>query len=304
MAKSGTWDMYRFPIKSIWKARKVRNIITRDPLVAFLGILIGKHVVLDLHGDLKQLCGRAYRIIKWKWFVENSKLHLVMITKGLQEYYFRTYGLSKKLSTVLPDGYTAKNYNDILPVTKLEKDSLNIGYCGSIRKGKGLELIQQLAASDSANQYNVYGGTKEKAEIEVGSSFTENVFFGGYIENAKVPQILGEQDVLLLPNQDKQVWKGEDIGQVTSPIKMFEYMASGRIIIASDLPVLREILNEDNCYFASANDITDWKKCICEIVNHKQEAVSKAQKAKADVKQYTWKIRAEKMLALLNEKRA
>ena len=80
---------------------------------------------------------------------------------------------------------------------------------------------------------------------------------------------------------------------------MFEYMASGRVIIASDLPVLREILNGTNSYLANAEDVSDWMRCINEIIDNKEEAIHKAQKAKQDVKQYTWGIRAKKMLALI-----
>ena len=61
IAKDGIKNRYGFPIKCLWKARKAESIITRDPLVAFLSVLLHKHTVLDLHGDLRHLCGRAPR---------------------------------------------------------------------------------------------------------------------------------------------------------------------------------------------------------------------------------------------------
>jgi glycosyltransferase involved in cell wall biosynthesis len=42
---------------------------------------------------------------------------------------------------------------------------------------------------------------------------------------------------------------GGDIAQVTSPMKLFEYLACGRAILTSDLPVLREVLSENNAAF-------------------------------------------------------
>lgn len=293
-------NRYGFPIKCLWKARNADSIVTRDPLVAFLSVLLKKHTVLDLHGDLKHLTGRAYRIIKWKGFRDSKYLHLVMITKGLVDYYNEKYGIPREQMTVLPDGYTDENFANLESKKILQDKTLNIGYCGGFMKGKGLSLIQQLTMQDQENRYNLFGGTREKAEKEVEEIFGSNTEFGGYIENAKVPQILNEQDILLLPNQKQQVCKNEDIGKVTSPLKMFEYMASGRVIVASDLPVLREVLDESNCYFAKADDVTDWKRVIDYISNHRVEAIQKAQKAREDVKQYTWKIRAEKMLQLMN----
>lgn len=75
-------------------------------------------------------------------------------------------------------------------------------------------------------EHSIY--CKSKYSIHCGKQFSNNVLFGGYIPNAKVPEALNEQDILLLPNQRQQVCKNEDIGMVASPLKMFEYMASGR----------------------------------------------------------------------------
>ena len=48
---------------------------------------------------------------------------------------------------------------------------------------------------------------------------------------------------------------GGNIAEVSSPMKMFEYMASGRVILTSDIPVLREVLNENNAVFYIPEDI-------------------------------------------------
>lgn len=298
--KKGLKNRYIFPVKCLWKARKADNIVTRDPIVAFLGVLFHKHTVLDLHGDLRHLCGRSYRMIKWKGFRDSKYLHLVMITKGLADYYCERYGVPMEKMIVLPDGYTAENFKNLGNKQTLSNQKLQIGYCGGFMKGKGLALIQQLTLQDEEHRYNLYGGTKEKAEKEVNGTFGGNVKFGGYVENAKVPQILNEQDILLLPNQKQQLCKNEDIGKVTSPLKMFEYMACGKIIIASDLPVLKEILNEENAFFASPDSPQAWIEMIQYIEAHRDEAIEKAKRAKEDVTQYTWLKRAEHMLEIMN----
>lgn len=300
VASKGFGNRYGFAIKSIWKTGKTKNVITRDPIVAILAVMLHKHTVLDLHGDLAHLCGRAYRMIRWKWFRDNRNLHLVMITKGLADYYHKKYNVPLEKMTILPDGYTAGNFAGVENASILNTEMLNIGYCGGFLKGKGLGLIGQLAKKDSRNQYNLYGGLREDAEEETGESFPDNVFFGGYVPNARVPEILNEQDILLLPNQRQQVCKNEDIGMVTSPLKMFEYMASGKVIVASDIPVLREVLDEENSYLVEADDPDKWLETVDYISSHQEEAIKKAQKALEDVKQYTWKKRAERMTALCN----
>ena len=65
-----------------------------------------------------------------------------------------------------------------------------------------------------------------------------------------MPYWLKSADVLVLPNK-----KGEKISErYTSPLKLFEYMASGRPMIVSDLSSLREIVSAETAMFVEPND--------------------------------------------------
>lgn len=301
--KNGLKNRYLFPWKAVRQAFKQKPdvIVTRDPIVAFLTVCSKKQTVLDMHGEIAHLCGRAYRMIKWRGFTESKYLHLVMISEELRKYYHEKYQVPMERMTVLPDGYTAKNFKGADENAILKKERLSIGYCGGFMAGKGIGIIAKTAGEDRDNTYHMYGGDREKAEKEIEAKFPTNVEFHGYIPNAQVPEMLQKHDILLLPNQEKQICKGEDIGKVTSPLKMFEYMASGRVIIASDIPVLREILNEQNSYLVKADDPQAWVKAVRHIETNREEAVRKAERAKMEVNQYSWKSRARKMLELVEE---
>lgn len=280
-------------------SQNCKVIVTRDPFCAFVAILRGMQVVLDLHGDIKHLCGRFYRMLRWKWFVDNDRFHLVTISQGLKDYYVQNYGLESGRITVLPDGVDIADFancND--KALDCNKGSLHIGYFGKTTVGKGIDLIRRVAIASPADVFDVYGGTLEGAVKETGKSFTENVIFHGKVSNRDIPELMCDMDVLVLPNQDKLMNMGEDIGKFTSPLKLFEYMASGRPIIASDLPVIREVLNEENAYLVDFKDETDWGKAISAIKSDSKAAAAKADRAKKDVTRYTWKARAEAMLKL------
>lgn len=300
--KIGGWYRYYFAFSafSLIRKKKCDKIITRDPIVAFLAVLFHKNAVLDLHGELAHLCGRAYRIIKLDFFRKSKYLNIVMITESLVKYYAKKYGLDPGSVTVLPDGYTPENFIPYSELPLLPERRMRIAYAGSFGVGRGYEIIQELAKQDADNQYTIYGGMKEDALKVTGQNPPENISFKGFIANRDIPEALCNQDILLLPYQSTLIAKGEDTGKVMSPLKLFEYMASGRVIISSDLQVLKEILNESNCYFAVPDDESSWRKIIKHIADNREEAASKAEKAKQDVKQYTWKSRAEKMLALMD----
>ena len=100
-----------------------------------------------------------------------------------------------------------------------------------------------------------------------------------------------------MPYQRKvQERGGGDTAKWMSPMKMFEYMASGRVIVSSDLPVIREVLNENNSYLVDPENIQEWINVIKEIINNKDMAIDKADKAKEDVLQYTWHDRAKQII--------
>ena len=296
--------MYRYffaicAMSKIFK-EKCSHIITRDPLVAFLAVLFHKKTVLDLHGEIAHLAGRAYRIITWDFFRKSKYLKIVMITESLVRFYDKKYKLEPELATVLPDGCTLENFAPYYENRILQENNLKLAYTGSFGVGRGYEVIQALAEQDKDNTYSIYGGNKEDALKVIDHEPPQNILFHGFIANRDIPQALCSQDILLLPYQNTLIAKGEDTGKVMSPLKLFEYMASGRVIIASDLEVLKEVLNESNCYFAVPDDPSSWKKIIEEITNNRDEAIQKAHQARQDVKQYTWRIRAQKMIELLN----
>jgi len=80
-------------------------------------------------------------------------------------------------------------------------------------------------------------------------------------------------------------------------LKMFEYMAHKKAIISSDLPVLREVLNESNALLVQCDDFQQWANAIKSLQDkNKREKI--AQKAYDDfITGYTWKIRAEQVLS-------
>ncbi len=291
----------RWAIKAVKRARDYGAdvIVTRDPLTALYSVMKGKETVLDLHGDLAHLCGRFYRMIRWKFFAESPKFHPVFISGGLQEYYLKKYGLPLEKGTVLPDGCNLDDFDE--PGKKkleLSHDQLHLGYFGKALTGKGIDLIRRLALLDKEDIFDIYGASREDAEKETGKAFSDNVVFHGHIINREVPARMCDMDILLLPNQERLDCEGEDIGKFTSPLKMFEYMASGRVQLASDLPILREVLDDSNAYLADYADENKWLEAINSIRNDKETAILKAEKARKDVEQYTWRNRARRMLEL------
>jgi glycosyltransferase involved in cell wall biosynthesis len=101
-------------------------------------------------------------------------------------------------------------------------------------------------------------------------------------------------DILLMPFPKKAHYE-----YFMTPLKMFEYMASKRPIIASDLPSIREILNEENCFFCQPGNTDNLAAVIKNVLNTPLLAEQKSYQAYQDVLPHTWQRRAQRIIKII-----
>jgi glycosyltransferase involved in cell wall biosynthesis len=124
----------------------------------------------------------------------------------------------------------------------------------------------------------------------------DRVLFHGQVSPREVRVHLQEAAVAVLPLTQDLI-----SASFTSPLKLFEYMAAGVPIVASDLPSTREILTpEVNAVLVPPNNPQALAAGIQRVLEDRDLANRIAQKALEDVMQFSWKKRAEKIIIFLN----
>jgi glycosyltransferase involved in cell wall biosynthesis len=89
---------------------------------------------------------------------------------------------------------------------------------------------------------------------------------------------------------------GCDISAYLSPMKLFEYLACGRVICSSDLPVLREVLNEHNAILLPPEDLSAWVEALRRVQRDPSLRASLARAAGQTAAAYTWEERVRRVL--------
>jgi glycosyltransferase involved in cell wall biosynthesis len=231
----------------------------------------------------------------------SSLCFLVVITKSLKNYYETKYNSFLNI-LVLADAARLLN-NPNLKVLHSNNSNINVGYVGSIHKGKGVDIIIKIALKLKDINFHIIGSNITSFNTlypEYGHipNF-QNIYFYDFVLPCEVSGYFNIMDILLLPNQTKiLINKKQNIGQWTSPLKLFEYMSARKPIIASNVKVLREVLkNKYNCLLVNPTDIDEWSKAIMKLSSDQSLAGRISNTAYSEFKKkYTWQIRVNKII--------
>jgi glycosyltransferase involved in cell wall biosynthesis len=125
-----------------------------------------------------------------------------------------------------------------------------------------------------------------------------NITFVGFIPNGSLPLYQAAADILLMPYSESIMGSSgtADSARVASPMKMFEYMATGRAIASSYLPVIHEVLNEKNAVFCKPDDIVSWKSALERLLQDENLRNQLGTQARQDAQGYTWVARAQRIM--------
>jgi len=310
---------YDFGLKSVKRARHwgADLIYTRLPQAAALASLLGTPSIYEIH-DLPQ--GRFGPWLMERFVKGKGARALVVITAALKESIAEMFGIVKGDQTgplipviIAPDGVDLVRYQNLNTPQQarqalsssftLQPSSFTAGYTGHLYPGRGANLILEIAGHLPDMDFLLVGG--ETSDVDrirqtIKSHGLDNITLTGFIPNAELPQYQAACDILLMPYQHRvAASSGGDIAKYLSPMKLFEYMACGRAIISSDLPVLREILNDENAVLLPPDDLTTWVTAIRDLSTNPEQRARLAAQAQQDVIQYSWRARAQNILSTI-----
>ena len=230
-------------------------------------------------------------------------LNVVVITRPIKDALVENFSIAPSRVRVVPDAALVPSSTLAPAWLGGREQAVRVGYCGHLYPGKGMEIIAAVAPLCPELDFHIVGGTPHDLQLwQDKLSGIANVVFHGRVTPASTPRYLKAFDICLLPNQEKVATHGnpnDDIGRFTSPLKMFEYMAAGKPIIASDLPVLREVLvHDENAILCPHDDPAAWAKQLTRLADDPDRRALLGRRAYAEcVKNYTWLARARAVLA-------
>jgi len=302
-----SFDRRLFTWQAVQRARLLKPDLLYVWMVqsAVFGLRAHLPVVFEIHIQPSGLLGPA-----WHRGFAHIRGHkrLVSITRALVDVLQDQFDvkLDEKDIVIAPNGVDLERFASLPdPVTARRQlnfvEAPTVMCTGHLYAGRGVELFVELAHRIPGVQFAWVGGRPQDVNewrAKVSSQNLHNVVFTGFIPNRDLPLYQSAADVLLMPYA-RSIFGSSgsaDSAAVASPMKMFEYMAAERAIITSDLPVIREVLNETDAIFCPPDDVEAWKTGLEGLLSHEPRRRMFGKQARLAVEKYTWIARARKIM--------
>lgn len=295
-----------FALRAVRLARRERAelVYTWAIQSAVMALVSGMPAVFEAHdlptGRLGPLWMRVFLRLP-------GRRRLVCITRALRRALEARFAvrLPEHQVVIAPNGVDLDRYRDLPdpPSARAQlglAEGVTVGCSGHLYAGRGGELFLALAQAFPQAQFLWAGGREEDVQSYrrlAQERALANVTFTGFIPQARLPLVQAAADILLMPyGKSVAGSSGGNSAEICSPMKLFDYLAVGRAILSSDLPVIREVLDEDTAVFAPPEDAAGWIEALRPLLADAGLRRRLAERAHALAEQYDWQARQARIL--------
>ena len=279
----------KFALKIYKKINNASLIISRSIITSIIFSILRKKNILELHhapiGGSKMFFEFSKFFLKIDRYMKIILLHPNILNKIK----------IKNFDYYIEDD--AVDNNDYKELNKNSKYPSNYFlYTGSFFQGKGIEIISKIALKNPKLIFHLYGSKKTLQKSNINPP--DNMIFFGEVNYSAIPNILAEYQTVLMPylRNVKVRSKNLDVGLNMSPLKMFDYLASGKIIVASDLDVYKHVLLDDfNAVLIDPENINEWSFVLNKIAKTPAEFNHLKKNANQTSHIFSWQNRVNRI---------
>ena len=278
---------------------------TRGTYIAFALVAAGLPTILETHrSDFDR-----YERFLLSTLADRSPLRGVVTLTTAGKHKLVDLGLPSEKIQVRPDAVSLDRYEPQLSTAdartqldlSLPAERPVVAYTGSFEEGKGVRDLVRACAPLDVELLLVGGDEDNWAAMATFLEYENitNVSLVGRVPPAAVPRYQQAADVLALAPVEG-VENARHHPEFTSPLKLFEYMAAGRPVVATALPGIEAVLEDGVTGLLVEPGEVDWlRNAIDRVTTDDALAEKLSERTRKAVKKYTWSRRARDILDAL-----
>lgn len=281
-------------------------VFTRDTPLAFVMAVTGRRVVYEAHD-------RPHWVIPsllLRLLAKHPRFKMVAISRALANYYRLHYGLAENKLLVAHDGVFTEQFSatrhagkdELKKQLRLPLDKVIVVHTGSLYVGRGGELFEHVIRDREDVLFVQVGGERE--DINRLREYYESRRIGNILfiprqsqETVRKYQCAADLLFYMLTRTTPTHW-------CCSPLKLFEYLASGTPILGARIGSVAEVLNETNAFCFDPDHPDTIQEAFARFLSDSEKAKCQANVAVREATEvYSWHVRAQSILnfALLDE---
>lgn len=230
-------------------------------------------------------------------------------SKDAQLYYQHRHNLTKRQIAVITNGAEPVDFfreeirENVKASLGFKKGQLVIGFLGSLHLWHGVESMKKVVMEILNEFENVrflfvgQGGAQAKEfQQSLEEKYKNRVVFTGTVSHEKAKDYIQIFDIALAPYPLVQLF-------YFSPMKLFEYMAAGKAVIAADIGQISQVINNrvNGLLYKPGNNL-NFKDAIVECLQNAALRIQISQNAQKDfAKYYTWNQKANELNDFIHE---
>jgi len=275
-------------------------VYTRTAAFVEIMLKIGYPVIWEFHEPIDS--SSPYK----SFLTDKSLIGIVTTLPQIAETYLKQ-GLPSEKLFIAPNAADLSNFepyqNKSVARQKISipLNTKLVVYSGHLYDYKGIPTILETAKMVSDCQFLLVGGWKEdikKIKQICEQTNLNNVSIIGHVKHSELASYLYAADILILPTS--QYW---NLANATCPLKLFDYMAVKRPIVASALPTIMTILSDQqNAILAEPDNGLSFEKALKTLFQNPSLGEKIAERAFLDVQKMTWANRAKNILNFASER--
>jgi len=270
--------------------RDLKSCFLATKLINNLRVMHEPHKPFEKHNIIDKMVLKL--IVKQKKFYQ-----LVVISDVLKNMYKKLSIFKSTKINVAHDGADKPKDTKTISSIVNNNNKINVGYTGHLYQGRGIDIILRVAQALENINFHIVGGNQKDIEFWKNETSLKNVYFHGFVEPSEVYKYVNSFDIMLAPYQNKVSIAGKgDNSKYMSPLKIFEYMASKKAIVVSDLDVLHEVLTNNEMIYVKYNDVSEWVEAIKILNNNNFRHEIAMNSYTKFINNYTWTERAKNVI--------
>ena len=299
----GTWRVFKLALK-----QRAEVYHFHDPELIPVAVLIKlarRSIIYDVHEDIpKQILTKEWLPSYSRGFV--SRL-FALIERVSFPFFDAVVLAGEDIASHLPHSskvVVIRNFpllEVVKRIGKREKDRKEFAlliYVGGLTEDRGAREMVEVANHMKSKARLILVGSffDSYLEAELRAKASKEVRFTGWVPYEQVFSFLSEADIGLVcfhptPNNIAASWRNN---------KLFEYMAAGLPVIASNFPLWKEIVEGNNCGLtADPLNPEEIAKAVEYLIQHPDEARKMGENGrKAVVVKYNWEMESKKLIAV------